>query len=77
MAGEHTGARNYGVAHRVWSGALTSAGYQAQIDQSDREVTLRRARTFSMTRPELTDADMERIRDELPNKIAQLRHGLV
>lgn len=73
MASANLDKRNYTIASRVFSGALTSAGYQASIQESDRRTQHARARNHEMTLPELSDADLERIREELPGKIAKLR----
>jgi len=65
--------RNYCIAARVWLGELSSVGYEARIRAGERALQVRRARTHSMSRSELTADDLERIRAELPAKIASLR----
>jgi len=71
-----TGMRNYTIAARVWAGTLSSDSYKARISADEEAAKSRFARTYSMTRPELSEQDLERIRTELPGKIALLASDL-
>ena len=64
--------RNYTIAARVWAGTLSSSGYAARIIADGEAIRNRLARNYSMSRPELSEQDLERIRAELPGKIALL-----